>query len=188
MKKLVLLGLMLSINMSHAISIQSMKEYFTGASRTTLNFAKKAAVCTGLVAVPYLIGRGSSAVVLKLAHRRFNREILYVHTAQITGDYTLFLGAINAYYNQQINTVEVNENNALSLFPLIRYKNDLDWYINTLWCLQLFQLGTNSHQDMQQMISDLTTVRDVVTSQQEFTEQTQRLYLIQQRYGTKNKQ
>jgi len=177
MKKIVILALALSVSTPLPSEAESITTHRKETFNSAVDFTKKTAICTGLIAAPYLVGRCSSAIVLALAHRRFDDDIRLAifHSASALHQ------SINCRYNRQVNTFLIQENKMLTLFPLISYKNDLDWYINSMWYLQLFHIGTDTREEIQRMISNLTAIRTEITSWSEYTRQLQELYTMQQR-------
>lgn len=57
--------------------------------------------------------------------------------------------------------------------PLTQYSDDLTWYINRLWYLQIFFLGTGKRAEIQKLIENLKTIRGIIAGTQDFTQEQQ---------------
>ncbi len=160
------MALMLSIHGIHATN-DTLSE--------SIALVKNTAICAGLLGVSYYIGKGSSYLMLSRAQKRFNADIHLLKCAlQGYGTTMGLYQSINAYYNQRLNSFFTSNNDPLKAFPLIRYQNDLNFYINGLWFLQIFNLGSEQRTQVQAMVQDLTLLLDNITSWPQFTEELQR--------------
>lgn len=164
-------------NDSYESTYKNALNTLKNTANSSFTFIKNSAICAGLVAVPYFIGKGSSVLLLTFAHKRFDSDIRNLEYGYTTQLYQ----SINNYYNSRLNTIFINENDPVKLFPLIRYKNDLDFYINSLWCLQIFNIGSERLSQIQDMVAQLKTLRANIVSWPQFTEEAQRYYAFQQR-------
>lgn len=162
------MALMLSVQGTHATTTNDTLS-------EGIALVKNTAICAGLLAIPYFIGKGSSFIMLTMAQKRFNADISLLQRAlQGRGTTMELYQSINAYYNQRLNTFFISKNDPLKAFPLIRYNNDLNFYINSLWCLQIFNLGSEQRTQIQAMVQDLTLLLQNITSWPQFTEELQR--------------
>ncbi len=55
--------------------------------------------------------------------------------------------------------------------PLTRYSDDLTWYINKLWWLQVFFLGTGKRAEIQTLIENLKTIRGIIAGTKDFADE-----------------
>ncbi|MCL5876032.1 MAG: hypothetical protein M1114_06185, partial [Candidatus Dependentiae bacterium] len=51
--------------------------------------------------------------------------------------------------------------------PLTLYRDDLTWYINRLWYLQILYLGTDKRSEIQELIANLKKIREILAGSKE---------------------
>lgn len=56
-------------------------------------------------------------------------------------------------------------------YPILYYKNTLDWYINRLWVLQVFHLGTQTFHQVGQTIEQLEHIRAIIEKDYRFIQE-----------------
>lgn len=164
LKKVTLFGLILSISISqpaHALTVQDIK-----------NGIKTVTLCASAAIATYTIARGSSYGLFQYAKYRFNKDIHHLKNNDLNNLYL----SITGHYNQKVDTLNITHNKLITLYPHLSHKNDLDWYINRLWCLQIFHLGTDTRIEMQSFITALENLRRLIVSSPIYNEELRKYY------------
>lgn len=126
-------------------------------------------VGTGLL---YVTGRASSAVVYTLAKRRYEPEMellqrMAYKPSVLEEELVPYILDCHAQANESFFfNPGVYKN-----YPLLRYKKDLDGYINCLWYLQLFRLGTDMRHEISIFIDKLKMIRRYIITDYRFVKE-----------------
>lgn len=142
-----------------------------GSFESSLESIKDTTITVGIVAacagVSYLVGRASSALVFSLATSRFGSEISLLNHQWLIGNHTELKKQVKEslliYHENHLLSSGVYRN-----YPLMRYMDDLDWYISRLRLLQLFHLGTEQCDKIRALVSQLQFLRSLISSDYEF--------------------
>lgn len=117
----------------------------------------------------YVTGRCSSALLYAVAKRRFEPELellqrmLYKESV-LEEELVPYILDCHEQANQSFFFYPGIYKN----YPLLRYKKDLDFYINYLWCLQLFRLGTDTRQEISRFLDKLQMIRRYIITDYRF--------------------
>lgn len=162
LKKTILALLMASI-VTPPIQAGSFDSSIQNIKDTTITVGIIAA-CAGIT---YVVGRTSSAIVTSLATSRFAGEISLLNHQWLIGNHTELKKQIKesllVYHENHLYSAGMYRN-----YPLLRYTDDLDWYISRLQVLQLFHLGTEQCERISSLINQLKFLRSVISSDYEF--------------------
>lgn len=117
----------------------------------------------------YVTGRASSAVVYALAKRRYEPEMellqrMVYKPAVLEEELVPYILDCHEQANQSFFFNPGIYKN----YPLLKYKNDLDWYINKLWYLQLFRLGTDMRHEISTFMDKLQIIRRYIITDYRF--------------------
>lgn len=129
-------------------------------------------VGTGLL---YIAGRAGSALVYTLAQRRYEPEMellqrMMYKPSVLEEELVPYVLRLHAQANDSFFFYPGVYKN----YPLLHYKQALDDYINYLWYLQLFRLGTDKRREISTFIDKLKIVRDyIITDYRYIKEQRQ---------------
>lgn len=130
--------------------------------------AKMILGATLLVGAGYFAGRMTSWSLYKFAQARYAPEFDLLGRA-----------AYNEHVIQEELIPYILEQHDLSNsfhlisnpyrgYPLLKYKSDLDWYINHLWVFKFFYLGTKKSGDITRLIEKLQRVRRYIVTDYRF--------------------
>ncbi|HSW71756.1 MAG TPA: hypothetical protein VLH77_07305 [Gammaproteobacteria bacterium] len=126
---------------------------------------KIGAAALGIAASSYLIGRSSAHLLYNKAYKRYD-------TARaIIAGYEYEEPALRAYLKQEImvdNEAHFDKTSPYRNYPLVYYKNNLDWYIRWLNHLRLFVYGSALKTNLLQLLDDLQRIRRYVVTDPAF--------------------
>ena len=128
-----------------------------------------AALVAGTSAALYVTGRCSSALMYAVAKRRFEPEMELLQ--RMAFKESVLEEELVPYIldcHEKTNQALFFTNGAYKNYPLVRYKKDLDFYINYLWLLQLFRLGTNTKQEISIFLDKLKMIRRYIITDYRF--------------------
>lgn len=126
----------------------------------------------GAGAALYLTGRCSSALLYAVAKRRFEPEMELLQ--RMAFKESVLEEELVPYIldcHEQTNQAWFFTNGVYKNYPLLRYKKDLDFYINYLWCLQLFRLGTDVRQEIAVFLDKLQMIRRYIVTDYRFVKE-----------------
>ncbi len=126
-------------------------------------------VGTGLL---YITGRASSACIYALAKRRYEPEMellqrMVYKPSVLEEELVPYILDCHAQANESFFFNPGIYKN----YPLLHYKKDLDGYINYLWYLQLFRLGTDMRQEISIFIDKLKMIRRYIVTDYSFVKE-----------------
>ncbi len=127
-----------------------------------------AAVIGGTAAL-YVTGRCSSALLYAVAKRRFEAEMELLQ--RMAFKESVLEEELVPYIldcHEKTNQSFFFTNGSYKNYPLLRYKKDLDFYINYLWCLQLFRFGTETKREISTFLDKLKMIRRYIITDYRF--------------------
>lgn len=145
----------------------------TRAELISLRDVALTTAAVGICAVSvYALGRLCSAGIYSMAEYRYKPELDLLARAAYNED---------AVQNELVPYVlaQHDRNNSLFFFlpnryknyPLLQYKNDLDWYINRLWLSKIFYLGIDCGREITILMEKLERIRRYIVTDYRFVKE-----------------
>lgn len=119
----------------------------------------------------YLAGRLTAWSIYKLALRRYEPE-LDLLARSFYNDHALQEELVPYILDRhdRINSFYFIGANLYKNFPLLHYKNDLDWYITRLWMFKLF-CNAAMRNEMTRLYEKLERVRRIIVTDYRFVQE-----------------
>lgn len=126
---------------------------------------------TLVVGAGYLTGRALCWCMYKYALYAYEPELDLLNRAQFNDN--LIEEELMPYILEQHdrNNRFFFGSNLYKNYPLLKYKQDLDWYVMNLWLFKLFYLGANKSSEISLLIQKLERIRRYVVTDYEFVKE-----------------
>ncbi len=143
----------------------------TNSSADFLRTMQIAVGATLVVGAGYLTGRALSWCIYKYALYTYEPELDLLNRAQFN-DY-LIEQELMPYILEQHdrNNRFFFGSNPYKNYPLLKYKQDLDWYVMSLWLFKLFYLGADKSSEISLLIQKLERIRRYVVTDYGFVKE-----------------
>lgn len=135
------------------------------SARAISDELKTAAAATAIAACAYGVGRGCAHLLYNKAYNRYDTA-----RAIIVG-YEYEEPTLRTYLKQEVmldNESHFDRSSPYRNYPLVYYKNNIDWYITWLNRMRFFAFGSSLRVELRELAEDLIRIRRYVVTDPTF--------------------
>lgn len=131
------------------------------------NTATVVGITAGLAGIGYVAGRAGSYLNYTHACTRFSDQIGLLNNKWLIHSESELKKQIKESIFKKHESIYFMPS-VYRNYPLVKYKDDLDWYIARLWALQIFHAGTDMYGKILELVTQLKELRSMIVTDYEF--------------------